>query len=95
MRAWEFTLIMAGIIMSDPCLSCILPDCDVDNRDCGLRVIDREYTKARRKGTLTDDLRTARRFAYNALYSTQRNEKRATGRLGGWHGQRRNAGGGE
>ncbi len=59
-----------------PCFSCILPDCDDTHKGCALREIDRAYTRARRAGSVPDQLRRQHHHAYKELYHDRAIQRR-------------------
>lgn len=59
-----------------PCFSCSLPDCDDTSRRCGLRVANRRYEQARKKGQITPELKELHRIVYREFWYHTRLEKR-------------------
>jgi hypothetical protein len=58
-----------------PCFSCTLPDCDDENRRCGLRrALNLYYACLKRNEPVPDKIRVARNIAYNELYGARHRE---------------------
>lgn len=64
---------MSSATHNHPCFSCLLPDCDDSSLRCPLRQALNRYEKTRvRPGMLTDEIRSAKRLAYQEIYGWRR-----------------------
>jgi hypothetical protein len=58
-----------------PCFSCTLPDCDDENRRCGLRRAIANYRSCLdRKTPIPPEVRQARNIAYMEIYGDRHRE---------------------